>query len=437
MAARETGQMTVSAKIESEVLPGGDTRTVTYFSPYPLFMERGNGSRLTDVDGNHYIDFVNNYTALVHGHVHPKINEVVCRQLAKGTVYATPLEIQTQLAQVLCVRIPSLEQIRFCNSGTEATMLAIRAARAYTGRNKVMKMEGGYHGSHDVAEISVAPPIENAGPADAPYSLPGSPGIFQGIIDDIVVAPFNNVQATSRIIDCHRHDLAAVIVEPVIGSAGIIPADVEFLRFLRQATQSSGALLIFDEVVSFRLAYGGAQEIYGVKPDLTTLGKIIGGGFPVGAFGGRADIMAQFDPRHGKLHHSGTFNGNAITMAAGLASLDMLTREEISRINQLGERLRAEMRQASSSAGIATQVTGMGSLVAVHFTDSEVHDYRSARMNKGVLSAMHLSLLNQGIFAAPRGDFYISTPMSEHEIDGAVQAFRALLDQMRSIVATS
>jgi glutamate-1-semialdehyde 2,1-aminomutase len=421
-----------------KAMPGGDTRTVSYFPPYPLFVDRGKGCYVNDVDGNEYLDLVNNYTALIHGHAHPKITYAVIEQLVKGTIYATPFAEQIELAQVLSARVPSLEQVRFCNSGTEATMFALRAAKAFTGRNKIIKMEGGYHGSHDVAEISVAPPIESAGPADAPYSVPGGPGLFKGVLADVVVAPFNDVEATSGIVKRCQNDLAAVIVEPMIGSAGIIPAQPEYLRFLRKITESCGALLIFDEVVSFRLDYAGAQEIYGVKPDLTTLGKVIGGGFPVGAFGGAADVMAQFDPRNGRLHHSGTFNGNAISVVAGLVSLELLTRDEIRRINKLGEHLRTRLREVFSVVGVTGQVTGIGSLTGVHFAETEVLDYRSsARMKKSLLHILHLSLLNQGIFAAPRGDFYLSTPMSEKEIDRLVNGFHRALIDIKSFLATA
>jgi glutamate-1-semialdehyde 2,1-aminomutase len=405
-------------------LPGGDTRSVTYFPPHPLFIRRGIGCRITDEDGNEYLDFLNNYTSQIHGHAHPAISETVVRQLAFGTAFGSPLSLQSQLAEVLCQRAPSLEMVRFCNSGTEATMSAVRAAKAFTGRNKVLKIEGGYHGSHDMAAISVAPPIAEAGPSEEPRSIPGTPGLFAGVVADVVIAPFNHNQAAARIIERHGSDLAAVIVEPVMGSAGMIPAQVEYLQLLRSATESCGALLIFDEVITFRLAYGGAQEHYRIKPDLTTLGKIIGGGFPVGAFGGRADIMSQFDPQNGRMRQSGTFNGNAITMAAGLAALEVLTRDEIARINQLGDRLRRGLRSAIAAAGVAGQITGIGSLTGVHFTANEVRDYRSAaRGAKDVLHFLHLFLLNHGIYAAPRGDFYVSTPMEERHIDTVIREF--------------
>jgi len=419
-----------------EVLPGGDTRTVTYFAPYPVYMERGEGCRLTDVDGNVYIDFLNNYTSLIHGHAHPRITEAVFRQIAKGTVYATPVESQTQLARVICERVPSVERVRFCNSGTEATMSAIRAAKAFTGRDKVLKMEGGYHGTHDAAEVSVAPPLDLAGPAQAPYPVPASGGLFRGVVDDVVVAPFNDVEATAQIVERHRDDLAAVIVEPVMGAAGAIPAQPEYLHFLREATQSCDALLIFDEVISFRVGYGGAQGTYGVRPDLTAFGKIIGGGFPVGAFGGRADVMALFDPQRRKLSQSGTFNGNPVTMVAGLAAMELLTREEMARINDLGQRLRQGFRNALSAVGIKGQVTGMGSIVGVHFTDAPVNDYRSAARSARWLNPLvHLSLLSRGIFAAPRGLLCISTPMREEEVKEAVRAFREVLTELRACIA--
>jgi len=414
-------------------LPGGDTRSATYFEPYPLYIQQGSGCRITDVDGNEYIDFFNNYKSLIHGHAYPRITQAVSLQLAKGTAYAAPLEVQTRLAQVLCERIPSLEQVRFCNSGTEATMGAIRAAKAFTGRNKIIKMEGGYHGSHDAAEVSLAPDVALAGPDDAPYSVASSRGIFRGVLQDVVVAPFNNIEATSALIRRHKDDLAAVIVEPMMGSGGMIAASPEYLRTIREETESCGALLIFDEVITFRMAYGGAQEVYQVKPDLTALGKIIGGGFPVGAFGGRKDVMAQFNPQNKKLSHSGTFNGNAITMVAGLAALEMLTREEIARINQLGERLRNGLRRAFA-AGIDGQVTGIGSIARIHFTKEKVVDYRAAwRSAKGMLPPVHLELLNRGIFVAPRCEWAVSTPMGEQEIDAAIEALSATLSETISL----
>ncbi len=427
---RRTPTSEVLREAAKRVLPGGDTRTITYFTPYSLFMAVGKGCRLTDVDGNVYLDCLNNYASLVHGHAHPRITEEVSHQIARGTAYAAPTESQTQLAQRICQRVKSVERVRFCNSGTEATMNAIRAAKTYTGRNKILKMEGGYHGTHDAVKVSTTPPLDRAGLAEAPRPVPDSGGLSRDVIADTLVAPFNNVEATTRIIDRNGNDLAAVIVEPVMGAGGMIPAQADYLCFLREATRSCGALLIIDEVITFRLAYGGAQEIYGVRPDLTAFGKAIGGGFPVGAFGGRADVMASFDPEGGELTHSGTFNGNPVTMAAGIVALDLLTPEEIARINKLGERLRQGICQVLAEVGTTGQVTGMGSLLQLHFSEGEVTNYRSsARSSKELQHLLHLSLLNRGCFNAPRGQFILSTPMGKGEVDEVVTAVReALVD---------
>ncbi len=411
-------------------LPGGNTRTAVHYQPYPVYMERGEGCRLFDVDGNEYLDFVNNYTALVHGHNHPHILEAVTRQLAKGTIHGTPAECQIELARVLCERVPSVESVRFCNSGTEATLQAIRAAKAYTGRNKVLKMEGGYHGTHDAADISTGPPLAKAGPIEAPHSVPWSEGLFRGVIEDVVVAPFNDIEHTAGIIERHADDLAAVIVEPVLGAA-MIPARTEYLEFLRDATRDSGAILIFDEVVTLRMATGGAQEYYGVTPDLTTMGKVIGGGFPAGAFGGRGDIMALFDTRNIKVYHSGTFNGNNVTMVAGLASLELLTPEAIDRLNALGERLRRGLQAVFDGSGMAGQVTGIASMANYHFTDEPVTDYRAARRaREAAINPTHLAMLNRGIFVANRDLLCLSTVMGEDEVDAAVAAFAEVIREL-------
>ncbi|MBI4540513.1 MAG: aspartate aminotransferase family protein [Gemmatimonadetes bacterium] len=418
-------------------LPGGDTRAVTHFAPYPVYMDRGNGCRLTDVDGNVYLDLVGNYTSLVHGHAHPRIVEAVSAQLARGTAYGSAIESQIRLARALCERVPSLERVRFCNSGTEATLQAIRAAKAFSGRNRILKMEGGYHGTHDAVDVSAAP-APAAGPADAPRPVPSSEGLFRGVLADVLVAPFNNLDATARIIEEHGDDRAAGIVEPVLGGGGFVPARREYLTMLRELTRACGALLIFDEVLTFRLAHGGAQALYGVTPDLTTLGKLIGGGLPVGAFGGRADIMSLYDPASRRLQHSGTFNGNAATMVAGLVALELLTDVEIERINALGERLRAGFRKALEDAGLPGQVTGAGSLANFYLGDGPpVVDYRSARAlrQSPLLPVVHLGLLKRGVFVASRGLMCVCTAMGEAEVDEAVTAFSDVVAELAQAAA--
>ena len=289
-------------------------------------------------------------------------------------------------------------------------------------------MEGGYHGSHDAAEVSL---WSQWGPPEAPHSVADTQGIFEGVVEDVVVAPFNNLEATENIIGRHADELAAVIVEPVMGAAGMIPPVAGYLELLREATKSRGVLLIFDEVITLRLAWGGAQESHHIAPDLTTLGKVIGGGFPVGAFGGRDELMSPYDPRTGKFFHSGTFNGNPVTMVAGLATLDLLTRQEITRINSLGERLRLGLRSVLADAGVMGQVTGVGSLLQIHFSETEVADYRAGkRAALEPLQLLHLMLLNRGVSIAPRGLMCISTPMDEKDIDHTVSAFREALGEL-------
>jgi glutamate-1-semialdehyde 2,1-aminomutase len=433
-----TSKSALLHKQATQCLPGGDTRTVTYFPPHPLFMEGGSGCYITDVDQHRYLDLLNNYTSLIHGHAHPHIVKAVAGQLAKGTAYGAPVKIQMELAKCLSERIPSLERLRFCNSGSEAMMMAVRAAKAYTKRNKIMKIEGGYHGSFDAVEVSVAPPIEGDGAKTSMRAIPDEEGLFRGVLSDIVVAPFNDVPNTKTLIEENADCLAAIIVEPVLGAAGIVPGNSEYLQFLRAASSSCGALLVFDEVVTFRLSYGGAQELYKITPDLTALGKTIGGGLPVGAFGGRADIMSLFDPRQRRMSHSGTFNGNAATMAAGIATLDMLPRREIDRINALGERLRLGLRDLFTNLSVPVQVTGAGSLVQLHFNRDAVVDYRSsARSNREAMDLTHLSLLNHGVFVAPRGLMCISTAMKEEQIDEANEGFQCVgNDLLPDLLAT-
>jgi len=399
------------------VMPGGDTRSALYFSPYPTFVERGFGCHLRDVDGNEYLDFLSNYTSLVHGHAHPVITKAIADQIERGTAFASPTENQIRLAELLKSRMPSLERVRFCNSGTEATLMAIRAAKAFTGRNKVIKLDGGYHGTHDAALIGT-PTTSNTKGALQDW------GLFRAIVADVLSTPANDINAAAKLFEQYRDDLAAVIVEPVMGGAGIIALEAGFLNFLRESTRSSGALLILDEVITFRLSYGGGQQLYGLLPDLTSLGKIIGGGLPVGAFGGRSEIMSQFDPADGILPHSGTFNGNAATMAAGIAAVELLTKEAIDRINQLGDRLRAGLRDAMLANGIEAQITGIGSLLGIHFIKEPIRNYRDAlRAPRNIVSALHLSLMNRGMFVAPRGFLCTSTAMSETEVDDLVSAF--------------
>jgi glutamate-1-semialdehyde 2,1-aminomutase len=417
-------------------MPAGDTRSVTFYHPFPTFMKAGRGCTLVDVDGFAYLDFQNNYNSLIHGHAHPRITEAVTRQILSGTVYGSPAESQFLLAEELCQRLPGAEKIRFCNSGTEATMLAIGLARYITRRYKILKMEGGYHGSHDVGQISIKPPPEIAGPIENPYSVPEHPGIPPNVLKDCVVAPFNHIKRTESIISQHHQDLAAIIVEPMAGSCGMIPPAPGYLEMLRETASRYKILLIFDEVLSFRLSRGGCQERYGIVPDLTALGKIIGGGFPVGALAGSKDYMDHFAPDNPEfLGHSGTFNGNPVTMTAGRATLTELTVAEIDRINRLGKKLRTGLRTVLEKLQITAQITGAGSLAQIHFTDRQVNDWRCAATAKTDLRALfHLLLMDKGIFTATRVFFNISTPMGTTEVDKLVDAAHCCLVEMRPYI---
>ena len=413
-------------------MPGGTTRTTTYFDPYPLYIERGQGCRVWDVDGTERIDMLGNYSAMILGHAHPKVVEAIRRQAERGTGFAAANPLEVELAALVCERVPSVDAVRFCNSGTEATMFAMRLARAFTGRPKIARIEGGYHGTHDHAEVSTHPAVAEAGPADAPVARPDSIGTPRWAVEQTVVLPFNNPGAAEAILRRHSSEVAALILEPVIGAGGVIAATPEFLRRLRSITRELGMLLIFDEVISLRVAPGGAQEMYGVTPDLTTMGKIIGGGLPVAAFGGRADVMEMLDPRHeGSIAQGGTYNGNPLGMAAGLAAMRELTRDVYEELNRKGERVAELLREVFASHGVRVQVNAVGSLFALHFSDRPVVDYRGvAASDKNRMREFFLALVNHGVLMAPRGMGSLSTPMGEADVDQFIDSVDAAVAEL-------
>ncbi len=414
------------------VMPGGTTRTTTYFDPYPLYIERGDGCRVWDADGTERIDMLGNYTAMILGHAHPKVVEAISKQAARGTGFVAANPIEVELATLLCERVPSLDAVRFCNSGTEATMFAMRLARAFTGRTKIARMEGGYHGTHDYAEVSTHPALSAAGPPDAPSAQPDSIGTPEWVLKQTVVLPFNNADAAEAIIRREGRDLAAVILEPIIGAGGVIAATIEFLERLRKVTRELGILLIFDEVISFRVAPGGAQQLYGVTPDLTTLGKIIGGGLPVAAFGGRAEVMELLDPRREpSLAQGGTYNGNPLGMAAGLATMMELTPDVYESLNRKGARVAEQLSEVFASHDVAVQVNSAGSLFALHFTETPVVDYRTmAAANKQRTRDLFLGLVNHGVLLAPRAMGALSTPMGEQDIQQFIDAVDTVVSEL-------
>lgn len=417
-------------------LPGGDSRSVTYYFPYPAYMERGEGCHLVDCDGNRYIDFLNNYTSLIHGHAHPAIVQAATAQLEKGAVLGSASEAQFELAGILCERVPSLDVARFCNSGTEATMMAMRAARAYTGRDLILKMDGGYHGSHDFAEVNV---IASGGSMGLPLARLEGRGIPASVLDGVLIGRFNDPDSVAHLLAEHAGRVAAIVVEPMMGAAGMIPPGDGYLQALRSLADEHDVLLVFDEVITFRLGLGGLQATEAVRPDLTALGKIIGGGFAVGAFGGRSEVMDLFDPAHPeRLIHSGTFNGNNVTMAAGAAALRHYDQAAIDRINGLGDRLRTGFCEAFRTVGIRGGAKGIGSLMNLHW--GERGPIPMARTQRDEITVelsrlLHLELLNRGIFAAVRGMFCISTAMTDREADEALAALSAALQLLRPYIA--
>ena len=417
------------------VMPGGNSRTTVFTAPYPLYAKSGKGCRLTDVDGVERLDCINNYTALIHGHLHPQIVAAVQEQLALGTCFANPTEAEIALAEELCARVPSFEQVRFANSGTEAVMTAIKAARAHTGRPKIAKCEGLYHGSYDPVETSLDPTPETGGdglPASSAYSR-STPA---GVLADVVVLPFNDTAGARRRLEEHAGELAAVIVDPMPNRSGLIPAAPEFLAMLRDVTRRHGIVLIFDEVISFRVGYHGYPGEPGIEADLTTLGKIIGGGFPVGAVAGKAEVMAVFDPSRGKpaLPHGGTFNANPITMVAGLAAMRLLTPEAFGRLATLGDAAREACRRAFRLAECDGQVTGRGSLLMLHLSARPLRGYRDAWRNpqeQARFRRFYQHLGDNGVIVSSSGLVSLSTPMGEAEVERLGAAVLTSLKALR------
>jgi glutamate-1-semialdehyde 2,1-aminomutase len=375
------------------VMPGGNTRRTVFTPPYPMYAASAQGVHVVDVEGQRRVDFVNNYTALIHGHAHPRILEAVGRQLSLGTAVSFPTESEIRLAELLVERVDSIEQLRFTNSGTEAVMMAIQAARAFTGRSKIAKFDGCYHGAYENAEV---------------------------------LLPFNHPDTVEKLLRQHGSELAAVLVDPLPHRPGFLDPVPELLPRLRQVTRELNILLISDEIISFRLDYHGPQRGYGYAADLTTLGKIIGGGFPVGAFGGRADVMALFDPTHAgpQISHGGTYNGNPVTMIAGYAAMEMLTPDAFDGIAALGQRLRLGLAGVFEARGVSWQVTGQGSLFKLHPHPRPLVDYQSSLptpAEQSTAEQFYLAMLGNGIILTPDLAGALSTPMTAQHVDDLVE----------------
>ncbi|AGB36160.1 aspartate aminotransferase family protein [Natronococcus occultus] len=415
---RYRNQSTQSARLAErarEVLPGGDTRSVTYHRPYPTFFTEASGAQVTTADGEELLDFLNNYTQSVLGHAPGPVVEAACDRLERGNDVAAPNEDIVELAERLVERVRSVERVRFTNSGTEATMNAIRAAMAWTDRDRVLKVRGGYHGTHDTVEVAV-----------------GHEGVTAGIPSSVEqrvdAVRFNDVEALKERFERSGDEYACFILEPIAGVAGMIPATEAYLEAARDLTEATETVLIFDEVMSFRLAPGGAQERYGIEPDLTAFGKLIGGGLPVGAFGGRVDLMEQFDPETGVLNHSGTFNGNPATMAAGVALLDHFGADRIKTVNERGDRLRDRLESVGETADVPIRITGDGSLFQIHFTDERVTDLKNSTAGDPPSEQLFLRLRNEGVLIAPRGMGNLSTALDQRDLDTFVDTFATAVE---------
>ncbi|WP_339947821.1 aminotransferase class III-fold pyridoxal phosphate-dependent enzyme [uncultured Albimonas sp.] len=410
-----------------KVMPGGSTRSTLFFAPHPPYARSGAGTGVVDEDGLAYVDFANNFFSQIHGNAHPEIVAAIAGAAASGVSFGLPTRWEVELAELLVARVPAFEQVRFANSGSEAVMTALKAARAYSGRPGLAKIEGAYHGSYDHAEVSLDPKPESWGEASDPARISYVAGAPQAVLDDTVVIPFNDAEAARRILAANAHRLAAVLFDPLPPRAGMVPASVEFVAALVETARAHGVLVVMDEVVSFRLSHGGAHPLWGIDPDLTALGKMIGGGLPVGAVAGRAEVMKVFDGRSGKapLPHGGTFTANPLTMAAGLAALRLADAPAIERINALGERLRARVHAGARAAGLAIQVAGMGSLFRVHLTDRRIDGYRAAWLppeEAARLAAVHRRLLAAGFLVTPNISGAISTPTTQAEVDALALA---------------
>lgn len=418
------------------VMPGGNTRTTVFMAPYPIYAVRGQGARVYDADGRERLDLINNYTSLIHGHAHPEIVRVAKAQLENGTCFAMPTETEVTLATLLCERISTADSVRFANSGTEAVMIAVKAARAHTLRPKIAKLEGAYHGSFDLVETSEESAPGEWGGADAPTKVAYSAGTPQSVLDEVVVLPFNDTERAEALLRAHARELAAIVVDAMPPRAGLIAARPEFLAMLRRVADEFDIVLISDEVISFRHGYGGAQAAFCFEADLTTLGKIIGGGFPIGAIAGRAAVMSVFDGTQGKPRapHGGTFNANPMSMAAGYKAMELMDEAAFGRLNGLGEQLRQAATKVFRDERFPAQVTGLGSLSRIHTKDTPIVDYRSGyptAQERKLMSGLFHGLINHGALIGSTGLIAMSTAMTADDVTEFEGALREAVRELK------
>jgi len=409
------------------LMPGGVNSPVRAFKAVggtPFFVARGEGCYLWDVDGNRFVDFVCSWGPLILGHAHPEVVAAVKEAVERGTTYGAPTELEVALAEKIQQAFPSMEMLRLVNSGTEATMSAIRAARGYTGRKKIVKFEGCYHGHTDYLLVK-------AGSGAATFGIPDSAGVPEGTAQDTIVLPYNDIEAFNKTMDAMGEEIAAVIVEPIAGNMGVVLPKPEFLAALRQKTEKHGVVLIFDEVITgFRVAYGGAQSLYGIKPDMTCLGKIVGGGFPLAAYGGRKEIMQTVAPL-GPVYQAGTLSGNPVAVTAGLKTLEILERDNpYPELERKTKQLTQVISEAAKEAGVPVQINQIASMFTVFFTDQPVVDYASARRSDTQRYARFFhALLERGVYFPP-SQFeaaFLSTAHDDEALSFAQDAVRSAM----------
>jgi glutamate-1-semialdehyde 2,1-aminomutase len=405
------------------LMPGGVNSPVRAFKSVginPIVMDHGKGSKIVDIDGNEYIDYVLSWGPLIHGHSHDTVVEALKKVVESGTSFGAPTLIENELAKLVIERVPSIEIIRMVNSGTEATMSALRLARGYTGRNKIIKFEGCYHGHGDSLLIK-------AGSGVATLGLPDSPGVPEGVAKNTITVPYNDLESIRYAFEQFGEDIAGVIVEPVAGNMGVVPPQAGFLEGLREVTEQYGALLIFDEVMTgFRVDYNCAQGYFGVTPDLTCLGKVIGGGLPVGAFGGKREIMQQIAPS-GPIYQAGTLSGNPLAMTAGYETLKLLTQDSYNEFKRKADRLEEGLSKAANDYEIPHTINRAGSMIGFFFTNEPVINYEAAKTsNLEYFASYYRSMANEGVFLPPSQfeGLFLSTAHTDEDIEFTIEAAR-------------
>ncbi|WP_226667168.1 glutamate-1-semialdehyde 2,1-aminomutase [Metabacillus litoralis] len=405
------------------LMPGGVNSPVRAFKSVgmnPIFMERGKGSKIFDIDGNEYIDYVLSWGPLIHGHSNDTVVEAIKKIVESGTSFGAPTLIENELAKLVIDRVPSIEVVRMVSSGTEATMSALRLARGFTGRNKIIKFEGCYHGHGDSLLIK-------AGSGVATLGLPDSPGVPEGIAKNTITVPYNDLESIRYAFEQFGEDIAGVIVEPVAGNMGVVPPQPGFLEGLRSVTEEYGSLLIFDEVMTgFRVDYGCAQGFYGVTPDITCLGKVIGGGLPVGAYGGKAEIMQQIAPS-GPIYQAGTLSGNPLAMTAGYETLKLLTKDSYKEFQRKADLLEKGLSQAAAEYEIPHTINRAGSMIGFFFTNEDVTNYEKAKTaNLDYFAQYYRSMANEGVFLPPSQfeGLFLSTVHTDEDIQNTIEAAR-------------